>query len=129
MSANMAKIYVDMLRAMDNELERISAQHPPYHSRHEGIGVLAEEYEEVKRAFDELTENMKFLWRAITWDASDKTYLNDLNNVKVGAIKTASECIQVMAVAERMEDVVNGQGKFTPRFVSRTESDIREEEF
>lgn len=103
----MKKLLDKVTGLVGEELEEANKNNPPlFHSMHEGYGVIAEEMLEVEDESSWLERNMRSLLMAIQRD--DWECVKDIAlALKVTAINTACECIQVAAMSDKLIETVD----------------------
>ena len=97
----MLELVRDMGAAKLRELSRSYEHYPSFASDHEGASVLREEieeaHEELSRAFDIYLD----VWQDVRHDIHVKSRINELERA---ATLAAAECVQVAAMAKKMQD-------------------------
>lgn len=91
------------------ELERANKDNPPFRSKHEAFGVLAEELWEAReeinsamKTFDELTEDV--------FSDYDQDLQRDISQLRLYAVAGASELVQVIAMCDKWKEYYARKG-------------------
>jgi len=82
------------------ELNRANEKFPLFHSRHEAMAVIAEEYEETAEALEELEVAVKTMWEDTKKNSPDSITPFAATEF---AINVACEAIQTAAMLLKME--------------------------
>ena len=99
---------IDKLPALvQEELAAANAEHPAFHSLHEGYAVLLEEVEEAKKEMDGMENCMMSIWACVRNDKIGiaLNWADILENV---ATRLAAEAIQVADMAEKLRAYAEG---------------------
>ena len=84
----------------DEELKMANEQYPLFASDHEGAAVLLEEIEEAEDEMERIKSAYDILWRSIKHDMMS---IRELEPLRKHATLCAAECIQVVAMCEKMK--------------------------
>ena len=99
---------IDKLPALvQEELAAANAEHPAFHSLHEGYAVLLEEVEEAKNELLDVEIRVKGVWRSIRKDLPELA-AGQAKAIEGNAIRLAAEAIQVAAMAEKLRACAEG---------------------
>lgn len=83
---------------VQQELVEANEIYPQFHSGHEAIAVIAEEYDECKEELQMVEQYISAIWIGIRENKSNKTVLK---RMKKTAMNLAAEAIQVAAMCEK----------------------------
>ena len=104
-------------KVVNFELKRANEIFPQFHSRHEGLGVIHEEFTEVKDEFDELCDLILDVEYGVCRDRSTDHMKETLKQTKLCASLLACEAIQTAALAEKFIALMDNENS-----VSRIET-------
>lgn len=94
--------------AMTLEYERATQIHgKKNHSLHESYSVAYEEYEEALEDLAGVKKAFKEAWGAVRED-NDDAFIMYVDLIRKNALRAASECIQLAAMALKAADSANG---------------------
>lgn len=91
------------------EKEAANADHPAFHSLHEGYGVIREEWQESREALKCVKKSLKELWECTREDENNGAMLAAAQ-IYAAAVQTAAEAIQVAAMADKLMDYIRDLG-------------------
>lgn len=83
---------------VQQELKEANEIHPQFHSDHEAIAVIAEEYDECKDELQQVERLISYMWSEVKENESIKS---TLRWTKKRAMNLAAEAIQVAAMCEK----------------------------
>ena len=84
---------------MGEELEAADRVHPPFHSLHEGYGVLKEEVEEAREAMQQMERSLELVWGHTRYDSAKA--FDHARQLERQAVQLAAEAIQAAAMARK----------------------------
>ena len=94
----------DKIKALaELELQDANANHPQFHSLHEGYAVLLEELEEATEALEEAEAMRKILWIHVRRDDAAMAH-SFAARLEKAAAELAAEAVQCSAMARKMLD-------------------------
>lgn len=100
----------DKIKALaELELQDANANHPQFHSLHEGYAVLLEELEEATEALEEAEAMRKILWIHVRRDDAAMAH-SFAARLEKAAAELAAEAIQCAAMARKMLDFCESGG-------------------
>lgn len=85
---------------VNRELNRANEHFPLFHSRHEAMAVIGEEYEETAEALGELQSLLQYMWKETR--GNNKVQISPFAAASV-AMDVACEAIQTAAMLFKME--------------------------
>jgi hypothetical protein len=97
---------------VQKELDSANSMFPLFHSAIEGYAVILEEMQETGEALEKSNMYLESLWFQIRKNISGHVTNTMADGIKLYAIKTATEAVQVAAMAQKYLDsmeVRNGQ--------------------
>lgn len=89
---------------VENELKLANCQNPLFSSKHEGLGVITEEFIEACEDFDALRDVYNDFTYGVCHD-DDEMVLGTIHSMDMIAIEAACELIQVAAMARKFESL------------------------
>jgi len=106
---DMTTIRPDLERLREAELGEAGAKFPPFHSLHEGYGVLREEICEAEEALSTVQVYFERLWAAVRADSFAQAG-EFAARIQEAATDMAMEAVQVAAMGEKLVAFVKGGG-------------------
>lgn len=98
--------------AVQAEQEHGDSLHGKFHNHHEALGVLKEEVEELQEAAASfqsgVDSEIQALWKLIRKDRVEDLAQEDISWIRKNALSIAKEAIQVAAMCDKWEDLING---------------------
>ena len=91
----------DIIKAVENEFNRIDIPEKKFHSDHEAWAVLLEEIYELGSESRLVKHHSEYLKTKIFLDSDDKSKLESLDHIYEYAVLAAAEAVQVAAVATK----------------------------
>lgn len=91
----------DIIKAVENEFNRIDIPEKKFNSDHEAWAVLLEEIEEMCSESRLVKHHSEYLKAKIFLDSDDKSKLESLDHIYKHAVLAAAEAVQVAAVATK----------------------------
>lgn len=91
----------DIIKAVENEFNRIDIPEKKFHSDHEAWAVLLEEIEELSSESRLVKHHSEYLKTKVFLDSDDKSKLASLDHIYEHAVLAAAEAVQVAAVATK----------------------------
>lgn len=102
----------EIIKAVENEFNRIDIPEKKFHSDHEAWAVLLEEIYELGSESRLVKHHSEYLKTKVFLDSDDKSKLESLDLIYEHAVLAAAEAVQVAAVAKKFikkkEQVKNG---------------------
>ncbi len=92
---------IDLLS--ETEKYRGEMMYGPNHSRHEGIAVFQEEFDEMEEEYDKLVLLKTELWNQVKDDAKRSEVSETLEKMHQVSLKMAAELVQTIAMISKME--------------------------
>lgn len=91
----------EIIKAVENEFNRIDLPEKKFHSDHEAWAVLLEEIYELASESRLVKHHSEYLKTKVFLDSDDKSKLESLDNIYEHAVLAAAEAVQVAAVATK----------------------------
>lgn len=91
----------DIIKAVENEFNRIDIPEKKFHSDHEAWAVLLEEVEELDLEVDIIKHKVERLKEQIFSGLDSASKLKELDHIYEHAVLAAAEAVQVAAVATK----------------------------
>lgn len=93
---------------VEAELLAANVKFPQFHSVHEGFSVIHEEFDELMREVQVMSDGVADMWEKVKKDQLNPTCAVINYNTAVNA---ACEAIQLAAMCRKMLDFIENQGK------------------
>lgn len=91
----------EIIKAVENEFNRIDIPEKKFHSDHEAWAVLLEEFEELDSELKPINQRIESLKKRVFLDWGTPGKLEDLDYIYEHAVLAAAEAVQVAAVATK----------------------------